>query len=469
MPLPQLDRLPATDAAFLAQERGSAHMQVGALTVFAGPAPSYEELVAHIDARLHLVPRYRQKLAFPRLQPDRPFWTDDAFFNLRFHVRDTALPSPGSTEQLQLLAARTFSQRLDRSRQLWELLLVSGLADGGFALISKNHHALVDGVGGLDLAAVLFDPSPAPKLVPAPERRWSPGPEPSQAQLAAEGVKEIVKAPLELAARLLSAIEDPKKSAAAELRWAAEGLGEVAWAVLNPAPETPLNHTIGPHRRLLWVRRSLAEFRAIKDALGGTINDVLLAVVTGALRGWLATRAVRTEGLELRALVPVSIREAGANGSLGNRLVALRGALPVYAEDPIERLALVREAMSEVKESKQAIGARVIAGLQNLAPPMRLADVSRINFSTRLFNLLVTNMPGPQMPLYLLGRKLDAFVPIAFLAENHALAVAITSYDGHVDFGLIADYDSLPDLDRIGALIEQSLEELLEAAAAQSA
>jgi len=466
MPPRHLDRLPATDASFLAQERGSAHMQVGALAVFAGPPPSYEELVAHIQGRLHLVPRYRQKLAFPRFQPDRPFWIDDPFFNLRYHVRDTALPAPGATEQLELLAARTFSQRLDRTKPLWELLLVSGLAGGNFALISKNHHALVDGVGGLDLATVLLDPSPVPSVVPAPERRWVPGPEPSQAQLAAEGIKEVVKAPLELAGRLLSAIEDPKKSAAAELRWAAEGLGEVAWAVLNPAPETPLNLPIGPHRRLLWVRRSLAEFKTIKDALGGTVNDVLLAVVTGALRRWLATRAVRTEGLELRALVPVSIREADADGSLGNRLIALRGALPVYAKDPIERLALVREAMTEVKESKQAIGARVIAGLQNLAPPMRLADVSRINFSTRLFNLLFTNMPGPQLPLYLLGRKLDAFVPIAFLAEGHALAVAITSYDGKVDFGLIADYDSLPDLDRFGGFIEESLEELLAASAA---
>ena len=461
MPPRRIDRLPATDASFLAQERGSSHMQVGALAVFAGPPPSYDELVAHIEARLHLMPRYRQKLAFPRFQPDRPFWVDDPFFNLRYHVRDTALPPPGDDAQLELLTARAFSQRLDRSKPLWELTLVSGLRDGRFGLISKNHHALVDGVGGLDLSTVLLDPSPAPSEVPAPERRWIPGPEPSQAELAVEGVKEIVKAPLELASRLLSAIEDPKKSASTELRWAAEGLGEVAWAVLNPAPETPLNLAIGPHRRLRWVRRSLGEFKAIKNALGGTVNDVFLAVVTGALRSWLATRSVRTEGLELRALVPVSTREAGDNGAMGNRLVALRGALPVYAEDPIERLALVREAMTEVKESKQAIGARVVAGLQNLAPPMRLADVSRINFSTRLFNLLLTNMPGPQLPLYLLGRELAAFVPVAFLAENHALAIAITSYNGNVDFGLIADYDSLPDLDRIAGFVEESLDELL--------
>ena len=464
-----MDRLPATDASFLAQERGSSHMQVGAVTIFTGAAPSYLELVAHIESRLHLMPRYRQRLAHSRLQPDRPFWVDDPYFNLRYHVRDTALPAPGSREQLEQLTARTFSQRLDRARPLWELWLVSGLEDGGFALISKNHHALVDGVGGIDLAAILLDASPESKALAAPKRRWTPRPEPSQAELAAESVKEVVKAPLELVSRLLSAVEDPRKSAAAELRWAAEGLGEVTWAVLNPAPPTPLNVPIGPHRRFLSVRRSLAELKEVKDALGGTINDVFLTVVTGALRLWLPSRGIRPEGLELRALVPVAVRQDdGGEDPSGQRLVALRGALPVYAADPVERLVLVREAMTEVKESKQAIGARVVAGLQNLAPPMRLADASRINFSTRLFNLLVSNVPGPQSPLYLMGRQLDAFVPVAFLAEDHALAIAVVSYNGHVDFGLIADYDALPDLDRIGALLEESLEELLECARAAS-
>ena len=438
-------------------------MHVGAVLIFEGPPPAREDFLAQIDSRLHLVPRYRQKLAFPRFEMGRPVWVDDPRFNLGYHVRHTALPAPGGVEQLRQLAGRIFSQRLDRSKPLWEVWLVQGLEDNRFALINKTHHALVDGVSGVDLATVLFDVSPVPEERSLQEEDWIPAPEPTQAELIAEGVKGALRTPADVAGSLMKAVRDPGGTARAA-REAAEGIGEIVWAGLNPAPETPLNVPIGPHRRVWWVRGSLADFKAIKDARGGTVNDVVLAVVSGALGRWLRTRGVRTEGLELRALVPVSIRAAGAERELGNQIAAMRGPLPVYATDPIDRLEIVKESMGHLKQSKQALGAEVIAGLNDFAPPTLLAQASRLNFSTRLFNLIVTNVPGPQFPLYLLGRELQELAPVAFLPEDHALAVAIMSYNGCVDFGLLGDYDAMPDLDVFADYLEDALAELMEAA-----
>jgi WS/DGAT/MGAT family acyltransferase len=254
-----------------------------------------------------------------------------------------------------------------------------------------------------------------------------------------------------------------------EVREAAEGIAEIVWAGLNPAPETPLNVPIGPHRRVRWVQSSLDDFKEIKNALGGTVNDVVLAVVTGALRRWLRLRGVRTEGLELRALVPVSIRAKDERGTLGNRLAVMRGPLPVYIEDPIARLRAVRAGMDGLKESKQAVGAEVLTSVQNFAPPTILAQASRLNFSTRLFNLIVTNVPGPQFPLYVRGREMLDVFPVAFLPKNHALAIAIMSYNGRMNFGLLGDYDALPDIDVITEGIQESLAELLDLARAEAA
>jgi len=233
---------------------------------------------------------------------------------------------------------------------------------------------------------------------------------------------------------------------------------------MNPAPETPLNVEIGPHRRFVGVRNELQHFKTIKNAFGGTVNDVVLTVVSGALRDWLQSRGVRTEGLELRALVPVSIRGSHERGDLGNRIAVMRGPLPVYVEDPVARLQAVRQAMGELKESKQAVGAEVLTGVQNFAPPTILAQASRLNFSTRFFNLIVTNVPGPQFPLYVRGRELEDVFPVAFLPENHALAIAIMSYNGKINFGLLGDYDALPDIGRIAEGIEGALEELVSLA-----
>jgi diacylglycerol O-acyltransferase len=242
-------------------------------------------------------------------------------------------------------------------------------------------------------------------------------------------------------------------------------LGEVAWQTLNPAPETPLNVEIGPHRRFVFLREELDDFKLVKNAFGGTVNDVVLTVVSGGLQKWLRSRGTRTEGLELRALVPMSIRTDEQHHQLGNRLAAMRGPLPVYVEDPVARLRVVRAAMDGLKHSKQAVGAEVLAGVENFTPPTVLAQASRLNFSTRLFNLLVTNVPGPQFPLYVLGRELKDLFPVAFLPRNHALAVAIMSYNGSMDFGLLGDYDAMQDLDEFGAMVDGSLKELLDAAA----
>jgi WS/DGAT/MGAT family acyltransferase len=441
-------------------------MHVGALVIFDGPAPSREEFEAHLRGRLRRVPRYRQKLAFPRLEAGRPFWVDDPNFNLDYHVRHTALPKPGSEEQLRALAGRIFSQRLDRSKPLWEIWIVHGLEGGRFALISKTHHALVDGVAGVDIATVLFDLTPVPDEL-EDDDDWRPEPEPSDVDLVAEGVKGLVRTPFSLAGRAVGALQHPAQTLE-RAREAAEGLGEVVWAGLNPAPDVPLNVEIGPHRRIRWEQSRLSDFKEIKNSLGGTVNDAVLAVVAGALRRWLQDRGVRTDGVELRALVPVSIRGEDERGALGNRIAAMRGPLPVYVDDPVERLQVVREGMGQLKESKQALGAEVIAGLNEFAPPTLLAQASRLNFSTRLFNLIVTNVPGPQFPLYLLGREMQEIVPIAFLPENHALAVAIMSYNGKVDFGLLADYDAMPDIDAVATHLAESLAELLEAARANA-
>ena len=459
-----LDRLSSIDASFLHQEGPTSHMHIGAVLIFQGPPPDFAEFVDHVRSRLHLVPRYRQKLATPPLETGRPLWVDDPDFNIEYHVRHTALPSPGSEEQLFLLASRIASQQLDRDKPLWENWLVEGLEGDRFALISKNHHALVDGVSGVDLGTVLFDLEPNPSPPPADLEAWRPHPEPSSVDLVAAGVRGVVGTATGMMTRAVSAATRPAASLG-KLRDAAEGVGEIAWAGLNPAPETPLNVEIGPHRRFAVVRHQLADYKKVKNAFGGTVNDVVLTVVSGSLARWLESRGLGTEGLQMRALVPVSVRTDAHRGTLGNQLAAMRAPLPLYIHDPVARLAFVRRAMDGLKESKQAVGAATLAAVNNLAPPTILAQASRLNFSTRLFNLLVTNIPGPQVPLYILGRQLEDVFPLAFLPKNHALAVAIMSYNGGIDYGLLGDYDALPDIDVIADGIDTSLKQLLDEAA----
>ena len=461
-----LDRLTAVDASFLTNESSSSHMHVGGILIFEGPPPKYTDLVEHVRSRLPLVPRFRQKLVVPPLEAGRPLWADDVNFNLTYHIRHTALPEPGGEAQLKRLAGRIFSQQLDRSKPLWELWLAQNLERDRFAIMTKTHHAMVDGVSGVDIGTVLFDLERDPQPT-KPEDDWVPQPEPGTTELVARGVADVVAAPVKLAERAVEAVRNPETTARKAVE-ALEGVGEIVSAFADPAPDVPLNEEIGPHRRYVWVRSELATFKGIKNALGGTVNDVVLAVVTGALRRWLHERGIRSEGLELRALVPVSIRGEDERGNLGNRIALMRGPLPVYIEDPVRRLRTISDAMAGLKRSKQALGAEVISRFNDFAPPTLLAQASRINFSTRLFNLIVTNVPGPQLPLYVLGRELEEVYPVAFLPQNHSLAVAIMSYNGKVGFGLLADYDRMEDIEVVSDGISESLAEL-EAAAGKAA
>ena len=460
-----LDRLTAVDASFLTNESSSSHMHIGAILIFEGPPPKYTDLVEHVRGRLPLVPRFRQKLVVPPLEAGRPLWADDVNFNLTYHIRHTALPDPGGEAQLKRLAGRIFSQQLDRSKPLWELWLAQNLERDRFAILTKTHHAMVDGVSGVDIGTVLFDLER--KAAPIKlEDDWVPQPEPGTTELVARGIADAVAAPIKLAERAVDVVRNPETTARKAVE-ALEGVGEIVSAFADPAPDVPLNEEIGPHRRYVWSRSELATFKEIKDTFGGTVNDVVLAVITGALRRWLHRRHVRTEGLELRALVPVSIRNEDERGNLGNRIALMRGPLPVYIEDPVRRLRTISDAMAGLKRSKQALGAEVISRFNDFAPPTLLAQAARINFSTRLFNLIVTNVPGPQLPLYVLGRELEEVFPVAFLPQNHALAVAIMSYNGKVGFGLLADYDCMEDVEAVSDGLNESLAEL-EAAAGKA-
>lgn len=453
-----LDVLSALDSAFLAQEDERSHLHVGGVAIFAGPAPDLDDVLEHIRLRLDRVPRYRQKIAFPPGGLARPHWVDDPTFHLGYHVRHEALPSPGGDAELRRVVARAFSHRLDRSKPLWELILVEGLRDDRFAIISKTHHAVVDGYAGVDLMSALLDldPKPANDPVAAP---WMARPEPSPAELVAASLSGGLRDAVALPARALATL------APARLRALVDGANEAALAVFRPAPDSPLNVRIGPHRRAWFVEAPLADLKRVKNAFGGTVNDVVLALVTGALRQWLHTRGLRTEGTELRAGVPVSIRGADEHDSGGNRISQLVATLPVDIADPVARLNAIQESMHVLTGARQAVAAEEIGGVSDFAPPTILAQSSRQVFSTRPYNLRVTNVPGPQVPLYLRGHELEQVFPLSFLTGDRALAIAVMSYNGKASFGLIADYDELTDLDVIADGISTSLAEYVKLAA----
>jgi diacylglycerol O-acyltransferase len=458
------DRLSGLDASFLHLEHGPAHMHVASTTLFEGPAPEYEEFRDHIASRLHLVPRFRQKLRFVPFAQGRPVWVDDPHLNLNYHVRHTALPPPGSEDQLRTLAARIFSQRLDRTKPVWEMWLVDGVEGGRFAIVGKTHHALVDGVSGVDITTVLFDLDREPETAAEPEP-WLPQPEPSDGQLLGEALLQRATSPRELVRGLRALARAPRQVTGAVL----EGLGaagSIARIGLS-APSSPFNRTIGPYRRFVWVRMELAELKRIKDLAGGTVNDVILAAVSGALGRYLRSRGHSTADLELRAMVPISVRAEEEHGALGNRVSAMMAPLPIWNDDPIDRLRTVTSRMGDLKASKQAVGASLLTEATNFAPPTIAAQAGRLQSRQRFFNMVVTNVPGPQFPLYLLGRELLDIFPMVPLASNQAICFGIMSYNGRVNFGVTADYDSMADLDVLAADLEASVAELSDAASAE--
>lgn len=462
------DRLTALDTAFLQLERGGAHMHVASIMVFAGAPPTHAELVDALDERMHLVPRYRQKLAHVPLGQSRPVWVDDPHFRLGYHVRHSALPSPGSDAQLAALGGRLFAQPLDRNRPMWEIHLVEGLApapDGSprFALIGKTHHALVDGISGVDITSVLFSTTPDPLPVAQPAVPWIARPEPSTVQLLSDALRERLTMPSEAFEGFRTLVRAPRAVGERAVQQLVAA-GAMAWAGMTPAPPTPLNVAIGPHRRYGWVDAPISLFKETKTALGGTLNDAVLTTVSLALGAWLRRRGVDTRELTLKVMVPVSVRSDDARGALGNQVSAMWAPLPVYETDPAATFALVSEAMGHLKSSGQAIGAAALTELADFAPPTIASQAARLQARQRFFNLVVTNVPGPQIPLYLLGRRMLAIYPVVPLAQGTALGIAIMSYCGRLGIGLLGDYDALPDLGDLVEDVEVAIAALARAA-----
>jgi diacylglycerol O-acyltransferase / wax synthase len=452
------ERLSGLDASFIHLERAGAHMHVASVSVFEGPAPTHAEFRDHIASRLHLVPRFRQKLRAVPLGQGRPVWVDDPHLNLDYHVRQTALPAPGSDEQLRNLASRIFSQQLDRTKPLWELWLVEGLREGRFAIIGKSHHALVDGVSGVDITTVLFDLDREPKGPPPAAPPWLARPEPTDLKLLADALRERMTSPREIVRGVRAALRGPRQvlhGVGATSKMVRAGLG---------APHTVFNVEIGPHRRFAIAQASLEDLKRVKNLHGGTVNDVILAIVTGSLGRYLRARGHDTEGLEMRAMVPVSVRQAEERGALGNRITAMMAPLPVWCEDPVERLRLTTERMGDLKSSGQAVGAEILTRLTDFAPTTLASQAARLQPAQRFFNLVVTNVPGPQLPLFVLGRQMESIFPMVPLARRQALCVGIMSYNGQVNFGLVGDYDAMADLDSFALDLETATEEMIATA-----
>jgi WS/DGAT/MGAT family acyltransferase len=446
-------------------ERAGAHMHVASTIVFEGAPPSHEEFRDHIASRLHLVPRFRQKLRFVPFGQGRPVWVDDPYLNLDYHVRQTALPEPGSDEQLRNLAARIFSQQLDRSKPLWEMWLVEGLQDDRFAIVGKSHHALVDGVSGVDITTVLFDLDAEPQGTPTSPPPWLARPEPSDMDLLGDAVRERLTSPREIVRGFRAALRGPRQ--------VLRGIGATSkmLGAATAAPDTVFNVEIGPHRRFAMVQTDLGDLKRVKDVHGGTVNDAILSIVTGGIGNYLRARGHDTASLELRAMVPVSIRADEEHGALGNRISAMMAPLPVWCEDPVERLHLMTGEMGDLKASGQAVGAEILTKITDFAPTTIASQAARLQPAQRFFNLVVTNVPGPQFPLYVLGRRMESIFPMVPLARRQALCVGIMSYDGQVNFGLIGDYDAMADLESFALDLEAATREMLAtvpAAAAKS-
>lgn len=449
------ERLSALDSLFLELEDRSAHMHVGAVALFQGPPPPYSDVLALIGARLERVPRYRQRVLQVPFKQGRPVWIDEAQFDLEYHVRRTALPAPGGEAELKRLAARLLSQQLDRDKPLWEMWLVEGLDDGRFAILSKTHHCMLDGIAGMDLATVLLDSEPA-SAPPPPPAPWTPRKSPPMTELLVSSMKEQLANPLRLAREAL----EPDSDAAKVLGQVFGGLRPLLDMVtMGRAPESPLNVPIGPHRRFEMLELPLAQVKAVRAGLRVTVNDVILAVVAGGLRSWLSARG-EPPASDLRVLVPVSMRSRDSRGTFGNRISAVFCALPLAEQNPLERMRRIHESMKSVKESGHAVGAQTLSRLGDFAPPTLLAQAARLQAVTRMFNLVVTNVPGPQFPLYLLGRRMLRCYPQVPLAAQQAVGIALLSYDGRIGVGLIGDADAARDLPELATALRAALDEL---------
>jgi diacylglycerol O-acyltransferase / wax synthase len=460
-----VERLSSLDAGFLQLENDRQQMHVGSLLLFEGPPPSFASFTAHLAACLDEVPRYRQRVQRMPLDLARPAWADDPHFSLAYHLRHTAIPSPGDDVALRALVGRVMGQRLDVDRPLWEMWLVEGLADGRWAVITKTHHAMIDGLAGNELMEIVLDRSPeAPHRTP---QTWTPDPEPSAARLAVEGVTGLAELPVDL----VRAVRDAVDALATPTELARAGLARVAGLASAgrraARPTSVLNGPLGPHRRWGWARAELDDARTVKEAAHCTVNDVVLAACAGGLREYLLQRGEDVTDVVVRSLVPVSIRTEEHRGRLGNQVTAMFADLPVGVADPWERLAACTRQMEGLKRSGQAVGVQFMVSAADFVPAtlMTLGARAYVVTGQRVVNTVTTNVPGPQYPLYLLGRRMLEVFPYIPVAQDVRISIGIVSYDGHLAFGVTGDYDAVPDLDLLCGAIEGAFAELVTAAA----
>ncbi|GAA1876012.1 wax ester/triacylglycerol synthase family O-acyltransferase [Pseudonocardia ailaonensis] len=462
-------RLSALDASFLYLEQATTPMHVGGVAVVERRPEGldYERLVELVDQRISLVPRYRQKVRYVPGNLARPVWVDDTDFDTAYHVRRSALPRPGTDEQLCELVARLMSRPLDHTRPLWEMYLVEGLSGDRIAVVTKTHQAMIDGISAIDLSQVILDVSPEGR--PGSDEVWMPRPEPSDARLVVEAIGETISRPGEIADNVRVAAGDAM-AIATKMAGVAGKLFTMARTASRPAPGTPLNVDISTQRRFAIARSDLEDYRRIRAAHGCSVNDVVLSVVSGALRNWLLSRGEPvTSGASVRAMVPMSVRgEAdvpSSVGSLGNRVSSFLVDLPVGEPSPLVRLHHVTHAMREHTSSGQNVGADTLVRIGGFAPPTLHALGARAasGMSRRIFNLVVTNVPGPQFPLYAAGARMLEMFPVVPLAKGQALAIGLTSYDGGVYYGFNGDRDGMPDVDVLAGLVDEALDELLAA------
>jgi WS/DGAT/MGAT family acyltransferase len=447
----------------LLAERGPIHVHVGATIVVAGEPPDFERLLEHVDARLALVPRFRQRVTPAALDLVNPVWGDDARFDLRWHVRRAALPRPGGAAELRELAGRIMSEPLDFTRPLWQLYLIEGLDGGRHAYVNKTHHALVDGVAAVDVATVILDPSPEGTEIEVPAEPPEPD-EPSPEMLLIRGASERIRDPLRSARRAArDAITMPRSTASRVMR-TAESFAKLA-ASGPSAPKTFLNVEIGRDRRVAYVRAELAGLKAARGDGGATVNDVILATASGALRRCFKRRGEPLPE-QLVGLVPMSVRRPDEELELGNRIATLLVPLPVAEADPVERLHRVHAETARLKASEQARAASLVIEATGWTPPTINRVLAGAIARPLAFNLVVSNVPGPQVPFYLLGRRLEAIYPFVPLSpQNHALSIGVLSYDGGVFFGLAGDREVLADIDELALDLEAALDEQLATAA----
>ena len=457
-----VQRLSSLDAGFLQLENDRQQMHVGSLLVFEGPAPSYDQFAAHVTSCLDGLPRHRQRVQRMPLDLARPVWVDDPHFLLDYHLRHTAIPAPGGDEQLRNLFGRVLSQRLDLDRPLWELWFVEGLTGNRWAVITKTHHAMIDGLAGNELMEVLLDASPdATRPAPA---AWRPSPPPSRLGLTASGVAGVARLPVDAARALGGAARRGLVSPGALARAAAVrtyGLASVGRSAA--APTSVLNGPLGPHRRWGWARAELADVKRVKAAAGCSVNDVVLAAVAGGFREYLLARGEDVETTTIRSLVPVSVRTDAHRGQLGNHVTAMFAELPVAVAGPRERLAVVAHQMTDLKGSGQAIGVESMLAAADFVPATLMTLGARVYAFTgqRVVNTVTTNIPGPQHALYLLGRRMLELFPYIPVAQTVRISIGILSYDGHLTIGVTGDYDAVPDIDVLCGAIERSLDELV--------